>query len=59
MNNNLSDSRKIGVDMEDAIFKRAKNIFPDAKQLHCGRHLGQRDEENLINFQLKQNAKKI
>ena len=50
MNNNLRNSSKIGVDMEDAIFERAKNIFPDAKQLHCLRHLGQRDEEKLNKF---------
>ena len=40
--------KKIGVDMEDAIYNGVKILFPEAQQLYCFRHLKQRDEMQIL-----------
>jgi len=39
--------KKLGVDMEDAIFNGIKSIIPDITHLYCVRHLRQRDEKKI------------
>ena len=36
--------KKIGVDMEDAIYNGVKILLPEAQQLYCVQHLKQQDE---------------
>ena len=36
--------KKIGVDMEDAIFNGMQSLFPDVSKLYCVRHMKQRDK---------------
>lgn len=40
----MSKLRKVGVDMEDAIFNGIKKVIPNVSPLYCVRHLSQRDE---------------
>lgn len=40
----IRNLKKIGLDMEDAIFNGVKVMFPNVEQLYCVRHLQQRDE---------------
>jgi len=39
--------KKIGIDMEDAIYNGVKALFPDSQRLYCVRHLKQRDEVQI------------
>ena len=52
----ISKLKKIGVDMEDAIFEGIKNVMPNVSQLYCVRHLSQRDEKKLIVLLAKTNS---
>ena len=40
--------KKIGVNMEDAIYNGVKIIFPEEQQLYCVRHLKQQDEMQIL-----------
>ena len=40
--------KKIGVDIEDAIYNGVQILFPEAQQLCCVRHLKQRDEIQIL-----------
>ena len=40
--------KKIGVDMEDAIYNGVKILFPEAQQLYCVRHLKQQDKMQIL-----------
>ena len=40
----MTELKKVGVDMEDAIFNGIKKVIPNVSQLYCVRHLSQRDE---------------
>eukprot|EP00794_Sanderia_malayensis_P002387 gene2387-2747_t len=44
----LRNLKKVGVDMEEAIFSGFKHHIPDLKRLLCVRHLSSRDEEKLL-----------
>lgn len=46
-NPNLKHLKKIGVDLESAIFKGFKNMIPTLKRLVCVFHLKKRDESKL------------
>ena len=46
-NSEIRKLKKVGLDMEDAIFQGIKHFFPDIKQLYCVRHLMKRDEMKL------------
>ena len=49
----IRNLKKIGVDMEEAIFSGFKHHIPDVKRLLCVRHLSVRDEEKLIKLPQK------
>ena len=44
----IRNLKKIGIDMEEAIFCGFKHHIPDEERLLCARHLSVRDEEKLI-----------
>ena len=46
-NSEIRKLKKVGLDMEGAIFQGIKHFFPDIKQLYCVRHLMKRDEMRL------------
>ena len=45
--------KKIGFDLEDAIYNGVKILFPEAQQLHCVRHLKQWDEMQIFKMMEK------
>ena len=45
--------KKVGVDMEDAIFNGVEAVFPKVGKLYCVRHLKQQDEAKLIKLLAK------
>ena len=47
MSPELLNLKNIGLDMEEAIYNRIKNIFANVDQLYCVRHLSQQDEKKL------------
>ena len=47
-NSNLRALKKIGVDLESAIFEGFKSTIPSLNRLVCARHLMQRDEPKLL-----------
>ena len=49
-NPKLKDLKKIGVDLESAIFNGFSNIIPRVSRLVCGHHLKKRDESELLNL---------
>ena len=40
--------KKIGVDIEDAIYNGVKTLFPEAQQPYCVRHLKQLDKMRIL-----------
>ena len=50
--------RKVGADMEAAIFNGFKSVTPNLKLLYCVRHLQKRDELSIENLQKKSGVKK-
>ena len=49
-NPKLKHSKKIGVDLESAIFNGFNNIIPTVSRLVCVHHLKKRDESKLLNL---------
>ena len=47
LNASISRVKKIGVDMEEAIFNGINAVIPNSQALYCIRHLKQRDEAKL------------
>ena len=43
----MTELKKVGVDMEDAIFNGIKKVIQNVSQLYCVRHLSQRDEVKI------------
>ena len=46
-NSKFASLRKIGVDMEDAIFNGMKIVFKDVERLVCVKHLSDRDKSKI------------
>ena len=51
--------KKIGVDMEDAIFHEVQSLFPNVPKLYCFRHMKQRDEIKIGKLLAKLSAVKM
>ena len=49
----LKHLKKIGVDLESAIFNGFSNIIPTVSRLVCVHHLKKRDESKLLNLLVK------
>ena len=53
--------KKIGLDMEDAIFNEVQSLFPDVSKLYCVCHMKQQDEikigKLLAKFKCRENEK--
>ena len=43
----MSQLKKIGLAMEEAIFNGIKKVIPNVSQLYCVRHLSKRDETKI------------
>ena len=43
----MTELKKVGVDMEDAIFNGIKKVIQNVLQLYCVKHLSQRDEVKI------------
>ena len=43
----MTELKKVGVDMEDAIFNGIKKVIQNVSQLYCVKHLSQRDEVKI------------
>ena len=54
-NPKLTELKKIGVDMEEAIFNGFKGILTNLLKLYCVRHLSQRDEVAISKLLEKSN----
>ena len=54
----LANLKKIGVDMEAAIFKGFKSVIMNLLRLYCVRHLQKRDEVFLLDLLKKSDEKK-
>ena len=58
-NPRLANLKKIGVDMEEAIYNGLSSLLPNVEKLHCVRHLKQRDEAQIIKILNKFNGTEL
>ena len=52
----VSQLKKIGIDMDDAIYNGIKSIIPNVEHLYCVRHLQARDDKKISDLLAKTNA---